>query len=182
MEAIKEIEKDKQLEGWWRFSISAAQIEAIKRFDVNAMNKFYEDNYDVIRMCARKQHRDSELLRNRYYTVEDYINQIYVDLPFYRYKNSRHLWYSMLLSCQLISHGGYKHRKSNILDYLSISIYKPIEEGSDLMIGDTIASKNDGFEQIPDEQLEKFDKFCMTIAARLIPFSKAGQMAFFNSI
>lgn len=180
--AIKEIEKDTPLENWWRFKISAAQIEAIKRGDVMAMNKFYEDNYNVIRICARKQHRQLELTRNRYYTVEDYINQIYVDLPLYNYCHSRYLWFCMRLSCQNISYGGYNYKKNRTIDYLTISLDKPITNDSDTLLGETIASKIDYFEQIPDEKLEEFEKYCQTIAARLIPFSKTKQMAFYNSI
>ena len=179
MEAIKEIEKDTPLENWWRFNISAAQIEAIKRFDVNAMNKFYEDNYDVIRMCAHKQHRQLNL-RNSY-SIEDYINQIYVDLPLYDYRNSYSIWRCMRRSCYCCSTGGYKGGNT-IIEILSISLCKPIKKGSSLLLGDMLACKNDCFEQVPDEKLEEFEKYCQTIAARLYPFSKAQQMAFFNSI
>ena len=111
-------------------------------------------------MCAKKQHSELQLIRNRYYTEEDYINQIYLDLPLYQYNSSRYLWFCMRLSCLNISYGGYGYKKGNNLDYLLISLDKPIKDGSDRPLGDAIASKKDYFERIPDEQLEEFDKFC----------------------
>lgn len=160
----------------------------MKQYVWQVLNNVFERAtlYDIIdrnpmRLVVKVKHRQKRGSALSALELKEFKHKI-KHHPFYRYINSRYLWFCMRLSCQNISYGGFNYKKGSPIDFLSISLDMPVKEGDDRLLGDVIASKKDYFERIPDEQFEEFDKFCETIAARLFPFSKAKQMAFYNSI
>ena len=111
-EEIRVINPEEQLPDFWIYKISAAEIDRIKSGDKQAIRQFFNDNYEIISMCARKYYRHFYDMRHNQYTVNDYINQIYCDIPLYSYKNSYELWLGMRLSCSYLPGGGVSCSRS----------------------------------------------------------------------
>lgn len=184
-EEIRVINPEEQLPDFWIYKISAAEIDRIKSGDKQAIRQFFNDNYELIRNCARKFYWKFMDLRHNQYCIDDYINQIYCDIPLYNYKNSYEIWTGMRLSCSYLPGGGVscsKRYKVDVLNALRISINAPVWEDGDTTYENFIADSNNCFEQKSEKDLEEFEAYCMTIAARLFPYSKARQLAFFNAI
>ena len=184
-EEIRVINPEEQLPDFWIYKISAAEIDRIKSGDKQAIRQFFNDNYEIISMCARKYYRHFYDMRHNQYTVNDYINQIYCDIPLYSYKNSYELWLGMRLSCSYLPGGGVSCSRSykvDVLNALRISLNAPAVEDGDTTYENFIPDSNNCFEQKSEKDVEEFEAYCMTIAARLFPYSKARQLAFFNAI
>ncbi|MDE7191430.1 MAG: hypothetical protein K2O35_03060 [Clostridia bacterium] len=96
---------------WWLWKIDAMQIEKIKAKDGKVIRRFWEDNENLIKNIVKKQVLFLRLRGNRktirLYELDDFINQVYVDLPLYDYENSRKLYYSIVRSVEKTAYGGY---------------------------------------------------------------------------
>lgn len=187
MEALEiREEAEELLPDFWRYKVTASQIAGIKAGDRAAVREFFNANYDTITMCARKYYCKFMDLRHNQYTVDDYINQIYCDIPLYNYKNSYEIWWGMRLSCTYLPNGGVscsKRRfKADVLNALRISLNAPVKKDSETTYENFIPDSRDCFERVSEKDIEVYEAYCMTIAARLFPFSKARQLAYFNSI
>ena len=95
---------------WWLWKITATQIEKIKAKDGEVIRRFWEDNERLIKNIIKKQVLFLRL-RNvksvRLYEFNDFLNQVYVDLPLYNYENSKRLYYSIVRSVEKTAFGGY---------------------------------------------------------------------------
>lgn len=185
-EEIRVTDPEEQLPDFWRYKVTASQIAGIKAGDRAAVREFFNANYDTITMCARKYYWKFWDLRHNQYTMDDYINQIYCDIPLYNYKNSYEIWMGMRLSCTYLPNGGVlcsrRRYKADVLNALRISLNAPVNKDSKTTYENFIPDSRDCFEQVSDEDIELYEAYCMKIAARLFPFSKARQLAYFNAI
>ncbi len=95
---------------WWLWKINAEQISKIKAKDGEAMRRFWEDNERLIKNIVKKQVLFLRLRRDksiRLYEFNDFLNQVYVDLPLFNYENSKRLYYSIVRSVEKMPFGGY---------------------------------------------------------------------------
>lgn len=186
MEALEiREEAEELLPDFWRYKVTASQIAGIKAGDRAAVREFFNANYEIISMCARKYYRHFYDMRRNQYTVDDYINQIYCDIPMYRYDTSFDIWRGMRLSCTYMPVGGVlcaRSYKMDVLNALRISLNAPVKKDGETTYENFIPDSRDCFEQKSEKDFEEFEAYCMTIAARLFPFSKARQLAFFNAV
>ena len=72
--------------------------------------------------------------------------------------------------------------KTDVLNALRISLNAPVKKDDETTYENFIPDSRDCFEQKSEKDVEEFEAYCMTIAARLFPFSKARQLAFFNAV
>lgn len=187
MEALEiREEAEELLPDFWRYKVTASLIAGIKAGDRAAVREFFNANYDTITMCARKYYWKFIDLRHNQYCIDDYINQIYCDIPLYNYKNSYEIWLGMRLSCTYLPGGGVlcskRRYKADIMNALRISLNAPVNKDSKTTYENFIPDSRNCFEQKSEKDVEEFEAYCMTIAARLFPFSKARQLAFFNAV
>ena len=118
-------------------------------------------------------------LRHNQYTVNDYINQIYCDIPLYSYKNSYELWLGMRLSCSYLPSGGVSCSRSykvDVLNALRISLNAPAVEDGETTYENFIPDSKNCFEQKSEKDLEEFEAYCMTIRGSwhfLMPYKEA---------
>ena len=75
----------------WHWKITPEQIERLKAKDIETLNKVYFDNLEKfkrigITFCLKA--RD-------FYFYDDFLNQVYVDLPFYHFENLSKFYMSL---------------------------------------------------------------------------------------
>lgn len=80
--------------GSWIFTDE--QIEKIKNNDINAITKFYNDNYNIIYFMAHKFVRGKKRMGIYSYIVEDLLQQVFIDIPHYNYSSRTHLYYGIV--------------------------------------------------------------------------------------
>lgn len=77
--------------GAWKFTDDL--IVRIKRFDVAAMTEFYNTNYTLLLKMARKfVWKQRNIYNNFNYTVDDVMQQVFVDLPYYNFSSRSALY------------------------------------------------------------------------------------------
>ena len=117
----------------WHWKITPEQIEKLKAKDIETLNKVYFDNLEKFKRIGKAlcfKARDFS-----YY--EDFINQIYIDLPFYNFENLSRFYMSLIISFK---------RCRNFSKY-EISIDTPISGTDELTLGDTLRGVEDIAEQ-----------------------------------
>ena len=75
----------------WHWKITPEQIERLKAKDIVTLNKVYFDNLDKFKriglsFCCKSRNYDF---------YGDFLNQVYVDLPFYHFENLGTLYSSL---------------------------------------------------------------------------------------
>jgi hypothetical protein len=94
------------------YKVSDETIKGIKNADVDAMTKFYEDNYKILCGNAKKYARNKKLLNHCYeYEFNDLIQQIYVDMPMFDFTNKRTLFFSIRACMWCAPFGGLENIK-----------------------------------------------------------------------
>lgn len=78
----------------WHWKITPEQIPKIKANDRDTINRVYFDNLSTFRAMAGKYCRHTQLFD----FFEDCIQQIYVDLPKYRYDDAKALYWGIRTS------------------------------------------------------------------------------------
>lgn len=108
--------------GFWVFTED--QIHKIKMHNRLAINKFFEDNYELIKKMAYKFKRNQINIYQDYsFDIQELINQVYVDLPYYNFESRANLFNSITKGSFLcVNDGGYLFRakflkQSKILRY-----------------------------------------------------------------
>lgn len=107
--------------GGWQFEES--QIIKIKEFDVTALTQFYNDNLKLLTLISYKY-----LSKRRWHgyndiELDDLLNQVYVDLPYYDFSSRKYLYTSITNSFRLFTTGGIKSKNKrriankNIIHY-----------------------------------------------------------------
>lgn len=111
----------------WHWAITPQDIDKIKAYDWETVKAVYFANFDKFKRvaCSFCNKYDVQL-----YGVDDCMQQIYVDLPRYDFRNTISLYHSLKHSfAQAL--GFSKHR--------TISLETPLFNGDDTTLGDTIA-------------------------------------------
>lgn len=87
---------NKQLKDWRGWIITAEQIEAIKAHDREAINKFYFDNEKRFSKSAMNYSVEKSFIeRGAFYDYRDYLQQLYLDLPYLDYSSAKNFRYSI---------------------------------------------------------------------------------------
>lgn len=113
----------------WHWKITPEQIERLKAKDIETLNKVYFDNLEKfkrigITFCLKA--RD-------FYFYDDFLNQVYVDLPFYHFENLSKFYMSLNTS----------FKRCRCFSRYEISIETPIDGTNELTLGDTVADGED---------------------------------------
>ncbi|MBD5131080.1 MAG: hypothetical protein HDT28_00560 [Clostridiales bacterium] len=69
----------------WHWAITPEQIEKIKANDRDTINQVYFDNLDKFKRIARKYC----FKYRKWWAFGDMVNQIYLDLPYYKYMTAK---------------------------------------------------------------------------------------------
>lgn len=149
--------------GNWIFDVD--EIKQILNKDIDAINKFFNDNLKIIKAMASKYVYQQKIVNKAFiYDVDDLVQQIYVDLPFYQYDTRTHFYFCIRKSFKLLPFGGYTASEKNIEIEKSIFSYDAeiVGENSDISTTerlDYLSSSDDFVEQLLDEDdREKKDK------------------------
>lgn len=145
-----------QDKGPWTFT--EEQIVNIKHFSVEDMNKFYFDNYDVImRMAKGFVHKEHCRYR---YDINDLLQQVYIDLPYYSYRSRYALYLSIVKgSFKLVNYGGIKARRGAIPKYELNSLSINNEDEKDLLLDYNASYEEKAFDFVNiDKEREEKDK------------------------
>ena len=128
----------------WHWKITPEQIEKLKAKDIETLNKVYFDNLELFKKVGLKfcykAHRNYDF-------YGDFLNQVYVDLPFYNFKNTFSFYFCLRKS--------FKRCRMWLCGVVSIET--PIKEADDLILGDSIADEKDIIEEA--EQAEAVKEF-----------------------
>lgn len=178
---------------WWHFKITDEQAWAWQNGDVNAAKQFYAENeallinlarkykYGYVRVWGRRQRTLIEQAQAQY-TFYDMINQIYADLPDYRFSDGLNLIRCIRKSCIFVGVGGYWGALRSEFDCISLD--KPIlgkdgDEGATL--ADFVASRfmiDDELQKNSTEMSKAFEKTLNEIAEKLFPKNEQLRQAF----
>lgn len=117
--------------GSWTFS--DGQIQRIKQSDPDAMATFYFDNYKIFLGMARKYVWNKRYICNDYgFDVDDLMQQVYVDLPYYNYSSRTHLYHCIVHgSFWRCMDGGITTTQSKVIKRLLMVSYDAPVKGSD---------------------------------------------------
>lgn len=85
------MENEKYLPTGWHWKITPEQIEKIKQRDRDTVNKVYFDNLRQFKRMAYNYCRKNKL----YSYYRDCYQQIYIDLPYFRFDTCRELAFSI---------------------------------------------------------------------------------------
>ena len=97
------------------FQYTQEQAQAIKNGDLNARNKFYKDNYEILKMMAWKWVKTFKKVLGSFFRAEDLLNQVYLDLPYLYYDNNAVLAFWVRKSFKYSVHGGISFMRENHL-------------------------------------------------------------------
>lgn len=119
-----------QDKGAWQFT--EEQIKLIKNNDIDAITKFYFDNYKIIYFMAHKFVRGRKRMGNFSYMVEDLLQQVFVDIPYYNFSSRVGLYYGIVKGSFLRCYeGGILSSQEKFISYAKIlSIDTPINDKS----------------------------------------------------
>lgn len=167
---------------WWKFKITDEQARAWQNGDINAAKQFYEENEKLLRAIAGKYKYGYANVwgfqialykqAQNFYTFDDMLNQIYADLPDYRFFDGKSLIQCICKSCIFVAAGGYGSYIRS--EYCFISLDKPVGKDKDgATLADFIASKltiDDELQRENSTAMSKaFEKTLEQIAYTLYP-------------
>lgn len=113
----------------WHWKITPEQIERLKAKDIETLNKVYFDNLEKFKriglsFCCKSRNYDF---------YGDFLNQVYVDLPFYRFDNLGTMYSSLRRS----------FKRCRMWSSYEISIETPIDGTDELTLGDSVEDGED---------------------------------------
>lgn len=142
--------------GW--LTLDDEQAARIAAGDMSAVWEFIEQNHDKLTNWARKFIRNKLFfLPFDFYEADEFINQIYVDFPYYKLDDERALTISIFHSFRGISCGGCK-RYYKAKTAREISLNTPLTTSArsgDKSDGDELANFLPCHEPTPSEALER---------------------------
>ncbi len=154
---MKEI-KIMEDKGSWVFT--EEQIKNIKNFSAEDISKFYNDNFDIIMRMAKKFIKKARSEGLYCYDLQDLINQVYIDIPYYYY-NTRNTLYKSIVkgTFKYINYGGIKAKRSVIQEYQLASLSIGDENDNDLLLDYKASYEEKAFDfENPIEDREEKDK------------------------
>ena len=103
------------------FKYTQEQAEKIQKGDNEAINKFWNDNYETIYYIVKSYYNKTYLGRGTLMLdLEDFIDQVYLDLPYLNYENQALLSYSLrVYSLNAVDLGGLDYLKRTSQKLLS---------------------------------------------------------------
>lgn len=115
----------------WHWAITPQQVTEIQQGNRDTINKVYFDNYEkfknaVVAICSR---------RGKMSFFEDALQSLYLDLPFYDFKNLQRFYCCILDTCRFVF--GYSHKCVNWAT--TVSLETPLDDTENLTLGDSIA-------------------------------------------
>lgn len=94
--------------GPWQ--ITEEQIHEIKKGNPKAIIDFAVDNLNLIKQMAKKYFYYRCYDNTIHGEIDELVNQVIVDLPFYRYNSRAHLYKSIMSTFYCCSDGGITHK------------------------------------------------------------------------
>ena len=122
----------------WHWKITADQIANIKAGDRETVNRVYLENLDKFKRIAWRYCEDI----NRLDIVHDCIQQIYVDLPVYDFRDTGKFYCSIRNSFRA---AGMLTRRP------CVSLETPLTDDGEITLGDAIVGA-DGFAEMDEEE------------------------------
>ncbi len=170
--------KDEQVmedHGPWIFTED--QIQKIKMFNRKAVAKFFEDNKLLITCMAKKFILQRvNIFRNYSYFLDDLINQVYVDLPYYNFSSRSSLFASIVKGSFLrVNDGGITFPAEKYISSKKVISYDaPLEDNKNTSYFlDTLASTQDVADiYLNAEDREKKDAEILAYLEKTIPNKK----------
>lgn len=106
------------------YKVTAKQIEQIKLKNVDAIRAFFLDNFEKLSNFIAKYYKKSKLFGYNHGSYDEFLNQLYIDLPYLNYDCHRLFVASVYNnSCYFLHFGGYCYiREENIK--LTQSVYR----------------------------------------------------------
>lgn len=136
--AVKEKNLDiMQDKGAWQFTDEL--IFRIKRGEASAVAEFFNTNYNLLSRIASSFFWRAFSIHNADFTIDDLLNQLYVDIPFYRYSSRSVLYRDIIFgSFANVNDGGIKANRSDVKFSQCVSLDAPLTEDkpSDLSLLD----------------------------------------------
>lgn len=154
--------------GSWSFTDE--QIYKIRKCDPEAIRLFFTENYDIIVSMAKRYYWS--IRWNKCFELNDLINQVYVDLPYYSYTSRTHLWQSIVYgSFAHVNTGGCMSRHwRDVLNASSVSLNATAfdeEEGKDFT--DIFGYECDPLEELTkDEERDKKDEIIIDFLKKTV--------------
>ena len=156
---------------WWNYKITEEQIKLIKEENGEAIRRFWEENEKVIIAIIKGEIRRLYIMTHNRVELDDCINQVYCDLPTYKYSCSRDITYGIFRSVRFCSRG-YSTRSNTIS--LSTKL------GEDFTLEDVLVGKYN-IEDCYDYSVVA-ERLYYKIALMLFPESTEKQSAFLRRI
>ncbi len=146
--------KENQFEGW---TLDEEQADEIKKGNPLAIWAFILQNYAFLRNWARKFIRNSKYLRC--YQVDEFINQIFVDCPYYNFSDGGTVRKSVFVTFRRTDRGGYLKEYRSAVPKIWLDAPAPLSSKgeSGATIGELLASREPTPEQrcMQREQVEE---------------------------
>ena len=178
---------------WWLYKIDDKTKDGIKSRDKYYIRKFYEDNAKLICNIAAHfwwSYGYRAIKNRRQYSVEDMVNQIYVDLPLYEYEDSRSLYKCMITSCRYVDVGGIGcvkgyHYMNQDLKTMSLDKVL-VPDGKDFTLYKMLAAPDTCEKEVIDKvtlgEYLKMEQLIDKLAVKLFPNDTYMQDKFIRSI
>ena len=127
---------------------NAETIEKIKAFDCEAIKSFYLANFEVFKTVVYQYLKKRNLnLQFNSLHFNDYLNDIYISLPYYDYRNQVHFIGSLCYGLRSVEFGGFAYGKENknhglnsYYNFETISLYYENDDGEACLITDFVDS------------------------------------------
>lgn len=168
--------------GAWIFTDD--QIYKIKMQNKIAIRNFFEDNYNLILMIAKKFRRKRIDLYGYYnYSVNDLVNQVYVDLCHYRFDSRIHLYKDIVKGSMLyIDVGGIKANQYCLISGFKIkSLETPLTSDDEDLTLAKVITNGKSVEDIyinNQESREEKDKKILEYLEKTMPNKKELNLMF----
>lgn len=152
------------------FFTTEKEIKKIKRGNGKAVATFYNNHIKAIKgICKNYYWHNYERLKGLI-CLDDLFNQVYVDLPFYNFSDSKRIYYCILLSCRHVLDGGITYvmgkGNSNKRSVYTISLNTPVytnKNGEEITLEYTLADvdffKRREEQENREKQEEKSENF-----------------------
>ena len=159
--SMKQNEKEIKImedKGSWVFT--EEQIKNIKNFSAEDISKFYNDNYEILLGMAKKFIKKQKRMGMHNYDIQDLIQQVWVDIPYYSYTTRFSLYASIVDGTfKYINYGGMKAKRSVIQEYQLASLSIGDENDNDLLLDYIESYEEKAFDfENPIEDREEKDK------------------------
>lgn len=139
----------------WHWAITPQQVAEIKQGNRQTVNEVYFDNLAKLRrVCSNFCYK-----RNKTQFVEDCLQQIYIDLPKYSFKNTLTFFWGIKHSCFY----AWGFRQSDVKAYVSLD--SPIQSKGNKRQEDTDNTLADliGAVDVDENEIAEQDKRVLTI-------------------